>query len=584
MFVAQRLPESGGTDSETLNSADNASLDIPLSTLTEHSNFGIRSVAFSPDSRWLCSLGNINDGFIFLWSISKNGSARLHSSNKCISSVQEVAWMGSSVISVGTRHVKVWRLEHAEPISPTKGRADMIKGSELPPSSPVPKALSGRNCLLGSLINAVFTTVVAVSKEKAILCTESGDICILDDSDQNQRIVKVARVKFRVFCLCIDQCRNSVIVAGSEGNIKIFSVQELERSEKSTDYPEASSRPGSGSDQIQKSLPDVLAVGCLSKGLITIDAGHIMCLRTVEALKNDEPTTMLQQVSAHAGAILGVSALQRPNKRAADFFTWSSLGTVLFWTLDGTCTYRLEIPLDQGAPSGDNDVNELKVMRASSTTDLLVFGDKHGNIGLASKPDQTVKAHNGEINDVAVAHRENSSTLIASCGRDRNLQLFQLENGALNLLQTMENEHAASVNSLLFLDNGASLISASADRTIVIRTLASVKDQTAAYATKVLTLKSSPVAFTPMPSEPETLIVSTMDRQILHFNMKSGRLIQSYKATDVTCRESVTISSMVAEVVNNKDSQIPAIFGWVRFMHSNPLVFWLCSTCTRAQC
>ena len=43
--------------------------------LTEHSNFGIRSVAFSPDSRWLCSLGNINDGFIFLWSISKNGSA-----------------------------------------------------------------------------------------------------------------------------------------------------------------------------------------------------------------------------------------------------------------------------------------------------------------------------------------------------------------------------------------------------------------------------------------------------------------------------------------------------------------------------
>lgn len=149
--------------------ADDAPLDTPLTTLNEHSNFGIRSVAFSADSRWLCSLGNINDGFIFLWSISKNGSARLHASNKCVSSVQEIAWMGTSVISVGTRHVKVWRHD-PEPASPTKGRSELIKGYEIPPASPVPKAFSGRNCILGSLIDAVFTSVVAISQSKAILC------------------------------------------------------------------------------------------------------------------------------------------------------------------------------------------------------------------------------------------------------------------------------------------------------------------------------------------------------------------------------------------------------------------------------
>ena len=488
--------------------------------------------------------------------------------------------MGSSVISVGIRHVKVWRLEHAEHISPTKGRADVIRGSELPPSSPVPRALSGRNCLLGSLVDAVFTTVVAVSQEKAILCTESGDICILDDTDQNQRIEKVARVDFRVLCISIGQDRDSVIVAGSEGNIKILSVQELEKSEGPTAQPEVSFGLCSGSDQVQKSLPDVLAVGCLSKGqLITIDASHTICLRNVKDLRNHEPTIMLQQVSAHASSILGVSALQQPNKQAADFFTWSSQGTALFWTLDGTCTYRLEIPLNQEASTGDSDANELKILRTFLINDLFVFGDKHGNIGIALKPDQTVKVHNGEINDIAVT-RWSSNTLIASCGRDRNLQLFQEENGILSLLQTMENEHAASITSLLFLDNGASLISASADRTIVIRTIASVKDQTAACAIKVLTLKSSPVAFAPMPSEPETLVISTMDRQILHFNMKSGHLIQSYKATDMTCRESVTLSSMVVEVVNDEIFRTPIIFGWVfsisKFRY--PCLPWICSS------
>ena len=490
------------------------------------------------------------------------GSARLYASNKCVSNVQEIVWMGNSVISVGTRHVKVWRLDQTESVSPTKSRPDLIKGLEIPPSSAAPKAFAGRNCLLGSLIDAVFTSAVAISQDKAILCTEQGDICLLDDTDQEQRLEKVAQVDFSVFCVSVGTSRDCIIVAGSEGRIKVIPIQDLEKFETDLDMINNSSST-SRTTFDAGGPPDILAIGSLSMGrLFTVDRNHTMCIKKAEKVEEQDPRTILKQIDAHDTAVLGVSALQQPNKYSADFFTWASQGTALFWKLDGTCTHRLEIPLDQEATPEIGDVNELKVLRASSSDDLFVFGDKFGNIGISLDSRQTVKAHNGEINDLVIVERENDCMLMASCGRDRILQLFQLEGRTLSLLQTMEDEHAASVNSLLFLNEGSTLVSASADRTIVIRTIAPTKRQIAAYiVTRVLTLKSSPVAFAPMSGEARTLVVSTMDRQILRFNMESGHLIQSFKANDFASRDPVIVSSVIIQNPNTETFQAPVLFG-----------------------
>lgn len=491
------------------------------------------------------------------------GSAKLHASNKCVSNVQEIVWMGNSVISVGTRHVKVWRLDHTESVSPTKSRPDLIKGLEIPPSSPAPKAFSGRNCLLGSLIDAVFTSVVAISQDKAILCTEQGDICMLDDADQEQRLEKVAQVDFSVFCVSVGTSRDCIIVAGSEGRIKVLPIQDLEKSETDPDMINNSSRTSPTTVDAGGWSPDILAIGSLSMGrLFTVDRNHTMCVKKVEKVEEQDPRTILKQIDAHDTAVLGVSALQQPNKYGADFFTWACQGTALFWKLDGICTHRLEIPLVQETTPEIGDVNELKVLRASSSDDLFVFGDKFGNIGISLDSEQTVRAHNGEINDLVIVQRENDCTLMASCGRDRILQLFQLEGRTLSLLQTMEDEHAASVNSLLFLNNGSTLVSASADRTVVIRTIAPAKRQIAAYVvTRVLTLKSTPVAFAPLPGEARTLIISTMDRQLLRFNMENGHLIQSFKANDFAGRDPVIVSSAIIQNLNTEAFQAPVLFG-----------------------
>lgn len=83
------------------STAKDSPLDVPLTVLSEHS-FGVRSLAFSANSQYLATLGDMNDGFLFVWAINlKSGAARLHSSNKCTSFVRDMCWMGQTLITYG---------------------------------------------------------------------------------------------------------------------------------------------------------------------------------------------------------------------------------------------------------------------------------------------------------------------------------------------------------------------------------------------------------------------------------------------------------------------------------------------------
>jgi WD40 repeat protein len=67
--------------------------------LTEHT-FGVRAVAFSPDQRYLASIGHPNDGFLYVWAVNqRSGAAKLHSSNKCTSSIRQMIWLGRNLVT-----------------------------------------------------------------------------------------------------------------------------------------------------------------------------------------------------------------------------------------------------------------------------------------------------------------------------------------------------------------------------------------------------------------------------------------------------------------------------------------------------
>ncbi|KAL8672765.1 MAG: hypothetical protein Q9168_002791 [Polycauliona sp. 1 TL-2023] len=193
------------------STAPSASPDIPVACLTEHT-FGVQAIAFSSDSRWLCSLGDLHDGGLFLWSMNqKTGALKLDSSNRC-TTADTVAWMGTNVITVGTRHVKVWRFE--QPSSPTKCRRGLESVNDSSHASPVPKTLAGRNVLLGALKDAVFTCAVAIAEDAAVLCTHDGAVCLLDDANRSQRLCQVTKKEYSIACVTLDPSSRVVWLGG----------------------------------------------------------------------------------------------------------------------------------------------------------------------------------------------------------------------------------------------------------------------------------------------------------------------------------------------------------------------------------
>ncbi|OAX84285.1 hypothetical protein ACJ72_01350 [Emergomyces africanus] len=532
------------------STAKDSPLDIPLSIMTDHS-FGIRSLAFSPTSQYLATLGDMNDGFLFIWSVNlKNGAAKLHSTNKCTSFVRDICWMGNSLVTVGIRHVKVWRLGEPRPNSPSKPQRFTLD-SPAPSSSASPKALAGRNCLLGSLGDCTFTCVSSISESEAIVCSDTGIVCILDDTSAQQRLHFVKSVSFGICSVAVDYESGTVWLGGRDRIIQKYSIEELKSMvSQSPTYSDHEER-FSPSPKMRR--PAIISMGIFATHMVTVDSTRAIRVCPLDRVGKDHVDTLAEiSLPAHRDAVLGIGVLKPPNPHEADFFTWSSGGTVNFWSLQGRCRATRRVDLEQ-LPGNDDDKNELKILR--NTTDMKEFisGDKYGVIRLIIgdpwKCANEVRAHGGEVTDIAVQTNNSGITMVATCGRDRMVQLFKIVDDSLELIQTMD-EHVGAVGRLLLLNEGEKLLSCSSDRTVIVRdrmTRETDGDTTVAFSlSKVLTLKASPVSMTIYPDGEDTLILSTIDRHIHRFDIPSGRQIHSFRASDPETNDTVVVSSLMA--------------------------------------
>ena len=350
--------------------------DVPLSVLTDHT-FGVSAVAFSHDSRWLCTLGNTYDGFIFVYSINpKTGLASLHSSNKC-SNVNSVTWMGSSVLTIGTRHARIWRIEQNAPKTPSKMRHNIDSKPAASPISSTPKAFLGRNCILGPLIDSTFSHSVSISHGKAILCSLQGDVCLLDDTSKTQQIKSVAKMDFCIFCVTLDQRNNSVLVAGESGEMRSIPLSDPTNSAASTGCKAPSSPPGQNVKSNLRKRPDILAIGILRDRVVTLSSDRQ--IRITETLETSALPLTVKSLPAHEDAVIGVhSLLPKAKFDSPDFLTFSAKGSVRFWMLDGSCTGSLEITLDQSSLIEDTERNELRTLASFLPDEIMISGDRYG--------------------------------------------------------------------------------------------------------------------------------------------------------------------------------------------------------------
>ncbi|KKA16819.1 WD repeat protein [Rasamsonia emersonii CBS 393.64] len=529
------------------STAKDAPRDVPLTILTEHS-FGVRGLAFSSNSQYLATLGDINDAFLFVWAINlRTGAAKLHSTNKCTSFVRDMCWMGQTLITVGIRHVKVWRLADAASGSPTKPRPNGDAFLNSPGAAP--KALSGRNCLLGPLGDHTFTCVSSISDYEAIICSESGAVCFLDDTEGAQKLTCVKRLEFGVYSIAVDSETGTVWLGGRGRKTLKLQIEEL-RAMLTSVSPSLNGSNDTGSPKGR--LPAIISMGFLSTHMVTVDSTRAIHVSPIDALGSDDDQSFMEALMpAHRDPVLGVGPLKMPNAHDADFFTWSCEGTVNFWNLQGKCQATRKIELEQLGTSDDEVSNELKVLRAIEEMDSFVSGDRYGVLKVLSanpwKCVNEVRAHGGEVTDIAVLSCP-GHCLVVSCGRDRMVQLFKKTEEAFELIQTMD-DHVGAVGRVLFMNDGERLLSCSADRTVIIRDRATREADgsiiTAFILSKVITLKVSPVSMTLARDDPDTLIVSTIDRQIQRFDVSSGRHIHSFRASDPETNDAVVMSSLI---------------------------------------
>jgi hypothetical protein len=83
--------------------------------------------------------------------------------------------------------------------------------------------LPGRNCILGSLVDRTFTCAATLADDGTILCTDKGDICLVEKSDGNQRVVKRMQLDFSITCVAVEACSKYAWFGGKQGEIRCVS-------------------------------------------------------------------------------------------------------------------------------------------------------------------------------------------------------------------------------------------------------------------------------------------------------------------------------------------------------------------------
>jgi WD40 repeat protein len=522
------------------STAEDAIANMPLSIMSEHT-FGVRAVAFSPDGKYLATLGEPNDGFLFMWSVNvKSGGVKLHSANRCTTSISDMIWCGNTLITVGTRHVKAWKI--AEPVKPSPSKRARVRSEDSGLASPTPQTLIGRNVLLGNLVDESFTCAVGLSSTQAVVCTESGHICLLKDGEGGLTLIVILQARAGISCVAYEKSSGRITFGDSEGNLHGDTLATNKDSDVVTVQDLNLTTPSFSASQGGVAIT---ALGSLASQHVVLDGNFCFGLVKMDASELQVNTCF----ASHHGPVRGLQTWNSPTA-SWSFFTWSASGQVMFWDRPGNLRQTGQIIVEQVHPGEEDWSNELKVVRYLPRSQCYVSGDRLGIFKLMSTQGCAVvkecRAHGSEIIDIAI-HESEDCTLIATSGRDRIVQLFRTQEKNLELTQTLD-EHIGAVTAVTFSGNGERLLSASADRTIVVRDRFTkvVEDSkiTAFLSSRVITLKATPLSMSLLADDPNGLIVSTMDRNVLKLTTSTGMVSDAFKVADTENDDTVILNSI----------------------------------------
>lgn len=495
-----------------------ASSDAPLVSISEHA-FGVTAVAWSPDSRYLASLGSANDGFLYIWKVDpRTGQARLFQQNRCTSYIKDMVWMGNNLITLGVRHVKFWKIEDGLP-SPTKPK---YLGDITPATPTSQKTLPGRNVLLGPMLEATFSCA-GVDGNRLLIGTDAGDICIMDDDDKQMKVLKVLNLGFSVTTIKIRD--DTAYVGGRDGKFSIMDVAAVMDAKEDAIITQSDLDTG------------IVAMGFTSDNLVIIDAKQSVDVWNSDYIPGQEAKSHVHiPIAGHGEPVAGVHRLPRPNKADASFFTWSGAGNVSYWDMEGHVKMSVDVPFEAvEIDSYTEHFNQLVCVKTARNGKLVAAGDRLGVLKVVDADTKEclldTKAHSLDCLSISI-YEDANKLIMASCGRDRTTQLFfQDSTGQIGHFQTLE--FSSRVVQVL-VPSEDRVITCSMDRSMHVHEIVTKEgdaDAIAAIPLRVVSLKASPTSIA-MGPDARTLLVSLLDRSVCQFDFLTGRPVHTFKCVD----------------------------------------------------
>ncbi|XP_067680691.1 mitogen-activated protein kinase-binding protein 1-like isoform X2 [Haliotis asinina] len=517
--------------------------------------FGISCAVFSPNLRYLVSVGTQHDMIINVWNWRSGNKV---ASNKFSCKVSNVAFShdGSYFVTVGNRHVKFWYLESS------KSRINET----------VP--LQGRSGLLSDQKNNFFCGVLCGRGQMAgstFCITQSGLLC-----EFNAKRLLVKWVELRTKCATsISGGEDHIFIGCAEGIVRVFSAKSLHFVTTlphphylGVDVSSATSQSQMKFPKEDAKYPDTIAVAFDDdhKKVTCVYNDHSLYQWDVHDIKK---VGKAYSVLYHSSCVwaLEVYPMLEENSKATlppgSFLTGSSDDTVRVWNLDShmqdKTTYKRNIyshdllkiiyadenyinlcDVDYNPAGGADktdtqyDVkNGIRSIRVSPDGLHLAAGDKLGNLRVYDTEYmdliRDIEAHEADVLCLEYSYSKQGPKLLASASRDRLIHVFDVEQN-YGLLQTLD-DHSASIQAVRFTDqnNQLKMLSCGADKSLLFRNAI----QSPEFQFSLDQHLVSKATLYDMVTDPTQKFVATacQDRNVRIYNIRTAKQKKNYKGS-----------------------------------------------------
>ncbi|CAG90360.2 DEHA2G08030p [Debaryomyces hansenii CBS767] len=525
----------------------------PIALIYEHS-FGINSITFSPDSKYFCSLGLINDGFLNVWKLGNN-SVHLQASNRCSSIINQVIWHENFIITLGLRLIKVWRF-----LQDTSNENEKVLQK--------PSVLKGKSVLLGSLINSNFISGNILNSDELLLIANSNQLLLLKLTYDSLKLICLETPKFMLKCLLVDYELGKVWVGSDDYTIKSLDFSDLNATVNptSTQSPMSKINTMFGTTSLSPTKKELKSNSSILK-LSNFNTDNLVYLSDSEEIIIYSKKNLKSEKSLVSSLMNDLSGIK--DTFSNDLLVFSKSGLIK-QVIDSETkeedNLRAVIKFD--LPSNELISNSLTAV--DSNGEHLILGDKYGNIYITTnkinEPYEVIystKAHSSTINDI-VYFKIGNTEFFSSISRDRMIQVFfrpDDESSRWDILQTLP-LHTGNLLRVLFYDR--KLYVCSSDRTISVHRFETDRDEIKIYQDKIISIKNSPINMKIIDND---LIISTNDRNMLIYSIKENLEYQrSIKLFNEKTNESLLVENFTIHknliIVASSDKSI-RVFNYI---------------------